>query len=131
MNNPPHQWIHSCTCMNRNNVNECLTVKNEAGARQYHPEAIKNEMATHYEKLYAKTKTRSHPHHEVVTNEIEMFKQDRNYENEWYNQVPTEQEVIEVIRSKKNGKATTELKNEIMKKNLTSFDHVYITYVSF
>ena len=107
--------------LNRDNVNECLTVKNEAGERQYHPEAIKNEMATHYEKLYAKTKTRSHPHHEVVKSEIEMFKQDRNYENEWYNQVPTEQEVIEVIRGKKNGKATTDLKNEIMKRTEPEF----------
>ena len=46
---------------------------------------------------------------------------DRTFEDEWYNEPPTESEIREIIRNKKNGKATTDLKNEMMKATEVEF----------
>ena len=99
----------------RSETNESLTVKNENGERVYDPEEIKEAMANFYEKLYAKRQTRPHPHHEQVKKDMEGHQNDMSHENEWYNYPPTEDEIKEIINNKKNGKASTDLKNEIMK----------------
>merc|ERR1712228_267289 len=44
--------------LNRNEMNQCLTVKNVDGIRLYNPDAIKHEMALCYVKLFSKKNTR-------------------------------------------------------------------------
>ena len=107
--------------MKRNQTNDCLTVKNEKGERVHDPELIKETTANYYEKLYSRKITRTHPHHETVQRDIEEFKNCNYYESEWYNEAPTEKEIKEIIERKKNGKASTDLKNEIIKNTKEQF----------
>ena len=99
----------------RNVTNDFLTVKDEKGERKYDPESIKEITAAYYERLYAKKEIRSHPHHKLVKEEMENLEKDNNKDNEWFNLPPTKQEILEEITNKKNGKATTDVKNEIIK----------------
>ena len=64
------------------------------------PEEIKETMADFYENLYTKRPTRPHPHHEPVKKDMNKYQNDMSHNNEWYNHLPTVEEV------KKNGKAT-------------------------
>ena len=84
----------------RNEVNECLTVKNVAGKRVYDPEEAKEVHANHYEGLYANKEKRSHNHHQIVQEEIQQFITNYDYDNEWYNELPTDTEIMEAIREK-------------------------------
>ena len=101
--------------MSRNQTNECLTVKDDRGERVHDPSDIKQTTARYYENLYAIKPTRTHPHHNVVVKEILEFSNDMTHENQWYNEPPTKQEIKEIIDNKKNGKASTDLRNEIIK----------------
>ena len=40
----------------------------------------------------------------------------KNYDNEYYNHVPTIEEITNIIQEKKNNKSTTDIKNEMLKK---------------
>ena len=99
----------------RNKVDENPTVKDDTGTRVYHPDQIKEVMASYYENLYSKKEIRPHPHHEIVRVENQSFLADKNNENEWYNQPPSTQEILEIIRRKKNGKSSTDYRNEMIK----------------
>ena len=55
----------------------------------YHPDQIKEVMASYYENLYAKKEVRPHPHHEIVQIENQRFLVDKNKDHEWYNQPPS------------------------------------------
>ena len=100
----------------RCSTNECLTIKNEDGKREFHPENIKETKAKHYETLYKKVPSEHHPHHDLVKQDPIAFLADRENEDHWYNIPPTAKEIHEIIKGKKNGKATTDLKNEMMKR---------------
>ena len=101
--------------INRNSTNECLTVKNKQGKREYNPDNIKDTVADHYEDLYKAKAIAHHSHHEKVESDIKLFQECQDYENEWYNLPPSTNEILEVIRRKKNGKATTDFKNKMLK----------------
>ena len=101
--------------MMRNHANECVTVKNEIGERQYDPEKIKETEANFFEKLYSKKLGRSHPHHKTVEN--------------WFNSLPTINELSEVIEGKKKGKASTDLCNEMIKGTKNQFLKVFIPLI--
>ena len=101
--------------LRRNQTNECLTVKNDKGNRIYDPETVKETIATYYEKLYAKKPVRGHAHHQIVENSIGIYKNEKKHDEEWFNQPPTESEIKEIIENKKNGKSSTDIKNEMIK----------------
>ena len=101
--------------MNRDNLNQSMTVKDENGRRLYDEEQIKEQYAVYFEKLYKKREVRTHSHHRKVETDILAYVNDRQWENEWYNEPPTEQEITEIINREKNGKATTDIKNELLK----------------
>ena len=71
-------------------------------------------------------KNRHHDDHERVEKEIKQFENDKSYEDEWFNQPPTEKEIIEIIEAKKNGKATTDLNNEIIKNTKEEFIKIFM-----
>ena len=102
-------------------VKSHLTVKDETGERQYCPDSIKETMARYYENLYKKKQTRWHPRHDEIKSKILLSQSDTEYDNEWYNSVPTEKQILEIIDNKKNGKATTDLNNEMMKRSRDGF----------
>ena len=59
----------------RNKLDENPTVKNDTGSRVYHPDQIKEVMASYqvYEDLCAKKEVRPHPHHESIKIENQRF----------------------------------------------------------
>ena len=116
--------------LKRNETNECLTVKNEDGIRQFDPDKIKHTVAAYYEKLYAKKDVRHHPHHEIVKEQIKEFEMDTTKDNEWYNEIPTAGEIREIIENKKNGKASTDIKNEIIKNGKEQFIRIFMPLVT-
>ena len=56
---------------------------------------------------------------------------DLTYENEWYNSAPTEEQILEVLERKKDGKATTDLKNEMLKKGKYGFTHIITPLIKY
>ena len=113
----------------RNHANECVTVKDDSGQRQYDPEKIKETNANFFEKLYSKKPVRNHPHHSTVEEEILEFEKDKTYDQEWFNSLPTLKELSEVIEAKKHGKASTDLNNEIIKGTKDQFLKVFMPLI--
>ena len=101
--------------LKREPVKENLTVKDTTGARQYSPKMIMDTMANYYENLYKIKPMRSHPIHEQVKAQTQQYLTDTSADKEWYNSMPTERQIMEIIENKKNGKATTDIKNEMLK----------------
>ena len=85
----------------RNETNECLTIKNNDGKREFNPEILLNVTASFYENLYAKDDFRPHNHHNKVKSDLETFISDHSYDMEWYNAPPTENEIKNIIENKK------------------------------
>ena len=101
--------------LKREPVKENLTVKDKNGTRQYSPKKIMNTMADYYEDLYKIKPTRIHPIHEQIKTQTQQYLTDTTTDKEWYNSTPTEQQIKEIIENKKSGKATTDIKNEMLK----------------
>ena len=108
----------------RNETNECLTIKNNDGKREFNPEILLNVTASFYENLYAKDDFRPHNHHNKVKSDLETFISDHSYDMEWYNAPPTENEIKNIIENKKNKKASTDLRNELLKNSKEQFSKV-------
>ena len=95
---------------------DLLTVKDKQGIRQYTPEGIKETTAKYYEDLYSKKDFPYHPYHTEVNDNNNHNMTDKQYDNEWYNQEPSFEEVTNIVKNKKNGKSAPDLKNEMLKK---------------
>ena len=105
--------------MNRDEASAWMTTKGEDGNRIFDAEKNKENMASYYEKLYTKTQTPFHPYHQEVETTIERLK-DKNstcHNNSGNNDVmPTRDEIKEIIKDKKDKKATTDWKNILLKR---------------
>ena len=102
--------------LTRDPILELLTVKDENGARQYTPDDIIETTARYYENLYAKKDFPYHPYHDDVKNNNSQNMSDMQYDNEYYNQEPSLEEIINIIKDKKNGKSAPDFKNEMLKR---------------
>ena len=100
----------------RDPVLEALTIKDENGYRQFHPDSVKKHTAHYYEKLYQGQTHPPQPYHLEVQEKSNQYLEDRDYENFPYNLVPNMDEIIEAIEDKTNGKSTTDVKNEMLKR---------------
>ena len=100
----------------KNPVLESLIVKDANGKRIYCPERIKEVTANYYENLYKDKNLPSRPFHTQLTNQITQYLNDIEHENDLCNTPPTEKEISEIIAKKKNGKSTTDIKNEMLKR---------------
>ena len=86
-------------------------------------------MADFYENLYSKKPIEHHHHHDTVKTQLNKFETDFTKEEEWYNQPPTEGEILDIIENRKNGKATTDVRNEILKKNKVEFTKILMPVI--
>ena len=102
--------------MSKNPVLESLIVKDESGRRVYCPNQIKEVTAKYYKNLYKDSNLPIRPFHTNLINQIKQYSEDRLHKNEPCNNRPTEKEISEIISRKKNGKSTTDLKNEMIKR---------------
>ena len=95
---------------------EWMITKNEEGKRLYDPVENMNNIADYYENLYKRQSGETNPYHSQVHAEMEEFKKNCSFESESYNSEPTLEMIQKAINNKKNKKATTDFKNEFLKK---------------
>ena len=102
---------------------DLLTVKDDTGLRQYTPDGIKETTASCYENLYAKKKFPHHPYHDEVIYNINQNMNEKQYDNEYFNQLPSFEEIKKIVESKKNGKSAPDFKNEMLKRTGETMIH--------
>ena len=118
--------------LSRNPALDKVIIKDKDGNRHYNPVDIKLHTANYYEALYKSKVFKHHPYHQETKEKIHSYLQDRNYDDEDFNQLPTYEEVHQIIQEKKNGKSTTDVKNEMLKRpgeTITKFIYPLITTV--
>ena len=93
-----------------------LISKDPNGRRILDPTLNKQNIAAYYEDLYSRKDCEPHPYHSVVETEIQRMVNNREKGDEENDRIPTLMEISEAIQKKKNGKATTDWKNEILKR---------------
>ena len=92
-----------------------MIVKDKDGNRIFYPERNKDIVADYYETLYAEGNSPFHPFHDHVNEEIATMSEDRTV-NEELDCLPTKEEIKQAIMKKKNGKATSDWRNEMIKR---------------
>ena len=93
----------------RDPATDFLVVKNSEGVRQFHPDAIKETTACYYENLFKKKPVTFHPYHQELELKIIQYLNDDQYDELDYNQIPTKEEIKEIIERKKNNKSTPDV----------------------
>lgn len=102
--------------LSQTHADNWLITKDEVGKRIFDPDGNRENIASYYEKLYAIMEPIAHPYHDEVVSSTSEHLSSEDYENLEYNRVPMRAEVEEVIKGKKTGKSTTDLKNEMLKR---------------
>ena len=102
--------------MRKDHVLEWLRTKDDTGKRLYDVDSNKENMASYYENLYKRQKVAHHIHHEEVGRNMEVYEEDRNFEDEVYNVATSREEIAQAVEEKKGGKSTTDFKNEMIKR---------------
>ena len=92
-----------------------MVTKDEHGRRILDPEENKENVAKYYENLYRNEHTPYHPYHVEVQETVSRLSKEE--ENDGDNDLmPTKSEVEEIIKRKKSKKATTDWRNDILKR---------------
>ena len=115
--------------LSRDPTLDALTIKDNNGNRQFHPDSVKRHTALYYEKLYQGKIYDPQPYHQEVYVKTMQFIENREYESLPYNLPPHKDEITEAIEKKTNGKSTTDIKNEMLKRpgeKMTNFLHPLI-----
>ena len=102
--------------ISKNPVLESLIIKDPNGRRLFNPEEVKEGTALYYENLYKENMVEPLPYHLEIKHKMNEFDTNRDYETETYNNTPSIIEISEIIAGKQNGKSTTDLKNEMLKR---------------
>ena len=106
----------------RDELSNWVCFKDDSGRHVHDPEQQKELAAKYYESLYSPDEELpSHPYHQYVETKIMEYSNNHEYEMEWYNRLPSKAAVEDAILSKKNGKATTDIPNEILKRGGKGF----------
>ena len=102
--------------LTQNPVLESLIIKNEHGQRIFNPDEVKKGTAKYYQELYRKKDVPGHPYHQQIKKNMIQFTEDRQHENLAFNMTPSIEEISQIITGKKNGKSTTDFRNEMIKR---------------
>ena len=97
----------------RDQSSSWLVTKGSDGKRIFDPEMNKENVANFYESLYKENTMAHHPYHDTVREETRRLKSKNNTTE--YDYLPTKAEVKQAIMNKKNRKASTDWKTEIIK----------------
>ena len=101
----------------RDVMSDWMCLKDNNGQRILDPDVQKETMAKYYEDLYSfDSQMEKHCHHGYVKDRIVDYQNDMTHEKEWYNDAPSKDTIREIIQAKKNGKATTDFPNELLKR---------------
>ena len=119
-----NQFWNERRLMKKDQASSWLVTKDSDGKIIYDPEENKENVANFYEGLFKKRQVAHHPYHDTVEAEIERLQLETDVTDD--DDLPTKAEIKQVIMNKKNKKATTDWKNEILKRGGDEFvDFVY------
>ena len=104
--------------MTKDESSSWFITKDNEGKRIFDAELNKENIANYFETLYKCDVRMHHPYHTLVEEKIGILSQSAETDSDPYgnDRMPTKTEIKEVINRKKNGKATTDWKNELLKK---------------
>ena len=108
-----------------------ITKDNINGRRLFTPEENMDNIANFYENLYKKTTVPYHPYHDEIIQNMKSYENDYSHEDLEINAAPTREEIKKAIMKRKNGKATTDIKNELIKgggEYMTDMIHEWALY---
>ena len=91
-----------------------LITKDKDRRQIFDPESNKENIARYYEDLYSKKPCKDHLYHAEVKQRVQQLANEVDVSNG--DEVPTEKEIQDAIDKKKKKKATTDWKNEILKR---------------
>ena len=111
----PGQFWKERKLMKKDETSSWLITKDSDGQRIYDPESNKENIANYYEQLFSKIPRDHHPYHDEVKVTLEQLKTTQTDDGGELDQIPTMSEVKAAIMSKKNGKSTTDWRNELIK----------------
>ena len=96
-------------------TSDWMIVKDDNGKRVMDQEKSKEIIASYYERLYSNGDIPHHPFHEYVNHKVQVLSQEHTSGGPIDN-MPTKLEIKQAIENKKNNKATTDWKNEVIKR---------------
>ena len=99
-------------------TSDWMIVKDDDGKRVMDQEKSKEIIASYYEKLYSNGEVPHHPFHEYVKHKVQALSQEHTSDGPSDN-MPTKAEIKQAIENKKNNKATSDWKNEVIKRGET------------
>ena len=106
-----------CRRQKKDEMNGWTAVKDSEGRRILDPDAQKITIAGYFQGIYTPDPTLpQHPYHQTIIEKMERYQNDHSYDHLLYNEVPSIQEIEQVIENKKNNKSTTDLPNEMLKR---------------
>jgi hypothetical protein len=107
-----------------------LIIKDSQGKHIFDSEGNLANVADYYENLYKAPPLPDHTYHEEVMCNMDIFEKNREYENDPISAKAGLEEVKKVINKKKVGKATTDIKNELIKNGgdfMAEMVHAWVT----
>ena len=100
----------------RGQMDDWFITKDKQGRRIYGPDENRNNIRSHYKELYELREVPFHPYHETVESMIKRLKEGTPETDPDLWPAPTRADIAKIISKKKNRKATTDWKNEIIKR---------------
>jgi hypothetical protein len=110
-----HQFWKERRYLTKSDETDFLITKDPNGKRIYDPEKSKENVALYYENLYKQEEFEPHPYHNETKRRVIMYSHDREHEHLEINQTPGKKCIETAVKNGKNNKATTDIKNEILK----------------
>ena len=106
----------------KDKMSDWIAVKDANGQRILDPGGQKKRIAEYYSDLYSFDKNlETHSFHAEVKRKFENYGHNLEFEDEWYSALPSKKEIGEIIKGKKNQKATTDYPNELIKRGEDQF----------
>ena len=102
--------------MTQNKTLEYINTKNSDGERLYGAQANVENAANYFENLFKKKEIPFHEYHDAVKTKMILYTNDVSHDGEYQNIPPTKRDIETIIKNKKNGKSTTDFKNEMLKR---------------
>ena len=106
----------------KDKVSDWIAVKDVNGKRIMDPKMQKQRMAEYYADLYSFDRNlEAHPFHTEIKHKFDGYCKNRDFEETWYNMLPSKKAIGEIIQGKKNQKSTTDFPNELLKRGGEEF----------
>ena len=102
--------------LRRDETSSWLVTKDKEGKRILDQNENKENIASYFEDLYSIKPCEYHPYHDIVKETVKRLSSETTSNANINDMMPTRENIRKAIENKKNKKATTDWKNEIIKR---------------